>query len=513
MIEINNREILNKYNVDFLLINSTNQFLVEYNSLEENSRYKITNFSGSTGDALIAPETIFLFVDGRYHIQADQEVDHNRIRVIKLQTGQKFIEELTQIVNKNQTIGLFAKKNSQAQIENFSKFFNIKLIEEDFITPETTPIELQIEEATGIPANEKLAGIQEIMDENEAIVITNAEEVSYIFNKRSYSTPFSSKIYGKTIICKDSINFFTPNEFEKFYEEINDFQGKIFIDKKTINGFDFNAIKEKAVEMKENPIRLMKSIKTENEIEHLKTAFKKTDKALLTIRNFIENNDQLSEFDIAQKLEQEFYTNGAKNLSFKPIIAKDKNSALAHYSKSSPDEMITDGSLVLIDCGAYFEQGLATDITRVFVKGTPTELQKQVYTTVLKTFLTCFNCQIFETGFDIDAAARFCIQKNLIEGFTFNHGLGHGIGINVHENPPSLSPSELGQARIKDNMCFTIEPGLYNANFFGIRLENSCYLENGVIKSFSNMPFEKKLINYDLLNDQEKLWLEEFEVI
>lgn len=260
--------------------------------------------------------------------------------------------------------------------------------------------------------------------------------------------------------------------------------------------------------MKANPIRLMKSVKTEEEIAHLQTAFERTDNALLALRNFIETNESLSEFDIAQKLEEEFYKQGAKGLSFKSIVAKDKNSALAHYSKSSKDEIVQDGSLILVDCGAYFEEGLATDITRVFVKGTPTELQKQVYTTVLRTFLNCYNCQNFETGYDIDAVARFFIQSNLIEGFVFNHGLGHGIGINVHENPPILSPSELGRAKIKNNMCFTIEPGLYNEKHFGIRLENSCYLDNGKIQSFSSMPFESKLINYELLTEQEKSGLQ-----
>lgn len=76
----------------------------------------------------------------------------------------------------------------------------------------------------------------------------------------------------------------------------------------------------------------------------------------------------MTEFDIAQKLEEEFISYGAKNLSFKSIVAIDKNSALAHYSKSSKDQYLKDGSLVLIDCGAYYEGGLATDITRVFGK-------------------------------------------------------------------------------------------------------------------------------------------------
>lgn len=513
MIEINNKQILEQYGVDYLLVNSTNEFLVEYNTLEENSRYKITGFSGSTGEALLTPETIFLFVDGRYHIQADLEVDRKRVSVVKLLQGQKFIDRLALITGKNKTVGNFAKKVSQAQLELFKKYFTVKLLEQDCFTPDGFTHQLEIESAPGTPPDEKVEGIQSVMNEDEALLITNAEDVSYLFNKRSYSIPYSSKIYGKAIIYPHSVKLFLPEAFADFYDEIQKFQGKIFVDKVTINAFDYNLIKDKAAEMKANPIRLMRSVKAEAEIDHLKSAFERTDNALLALRNFIENNDGLSEFDIAQKLEEEFYKQGAKGLSFKPIVAKDKNSALAHYSKSSREEIVKDGSLILVDCGAYFEEGLATDITRVFVKGTPTDLQKQVYTTVLRTFLTCYNCQNFETGYDIDAAARFFIQTNLIEGFVFNHGLGHGLGINVHENPPSLSPGELGKSKIQNNMCFTIEPGLYNAEHFGVRLENSCYLDNGKIQSFSGMPFEEKLIDYSLLSEQEKIWLSEFEVI
>lgn len=513
MNEFNNREILEKYGVDFLLVNSTNEFLVEYSQLEENSRYKLTNFSGSTGDALLAPETVYLFVDGRYHIQADLEVDHSRVQVVKLQAGQRFIDELALIIGKGKSIGIFSKKNSQAQVELYKKYFAVKLLDEDIFTPNSTAQTLEIESVPGIPPEEKVQGIQSVMNNDEALLITNSEEVSYLFNKRSYSIPYSSKIYGKALIYKDSVELFTPEGFEDFYEEVKNFNGKIFIDKKSITAFDYEQVKDKAAEMKENPIRLMKSVKSEAEIDHLSGAFERSDAALLAVRNFIECNDNISEFDIAQKLQEEFYKQGAKGLSFKPIVAKDKNSALAHYSKSSKEEIIQEGSLILIDCGAYFEEGLATDMTRVFVKGTPNELQKQVYTTVLRTFLTCYNCQNFETGFDIDATARFFIQQNPVEGFVFNHGLGHGIGISVHENPPSLSPGELGHSKIQNGMCFTIEPGLYNANHFGVRLENSCHLDDGAIISFSNMPFEKKLINFEMLNDQEKLWLEEFEVI
>jgi len=513
MLHINNEEILAKYGVDCLLVNSTNEFLVEYSLLEENSRYQITNFSGSTGEALVTPDTIFLFVDGRYHIQADLEVDHSKVTVIKLQTGQKFIDELTRIVGKNRTVGIFSKKNSQSMVELYQKYFEIKLLDEDFLSPPHAEIEMLIEDVEGISPEEKVEGIQSIMSEDEVLLITNAEEISYLFNKRSYSIPYSSKIYGKALIYPDTVKLFTPHAFSDFYEEVNNFSGKIFVDKKTINAFDYNILREKAVEMRENPIKLMKSIKTDAEIEHLKSAFERTDKALLALRNYIEKTENASEFDIAQKLNEEFKAQGAKGLSFKSIVAKDKNSALAHYSNSSQDEIITAGNLVLVDCGAYFENGLATDITRVFIKGEPTDLQKEVYTAVLRAFLNAFNTKDFSTGFDIDAQTRTFLQKNGVEGFLFNHGLGHGIGVSVHENPPSLSPSELGKKKLQNNMCFTIEPGLYRNHFFGVRLENACYLKDGTITSFSNMPYEKKLIDFDQLTDQEKIWLEDFEVI
>ena len=198
-------------------------------------------------------------------------------------------------------------------------------------------------------------------------------------------------------------------------------------------------------------------------------------------------------------------------MSFKSIVAIDKNSALAHYSKNAENVFLKEGSLVLIDCGAYYKNGLATDITRVFVKGKPSELQKRVYTTVLKAFLNTYHNNA-STGYEIDTLAHSLLD-NKIEGFTFSHGLGHGIGINVHEYPPNLSQNEIAKVEILDNMCFTIEPGLYNPDHFGVRLENSCYRKDGINISFVKMGYEGKLIDFSLLNEQEKEWLKEFEVL
>lgn len=498
------REFMKEQGVNYLLVNSTNKYLVEYTPLEENSRYFLTGFSGSTGDVLVTPDAIYLFVDGRYHIQADQEVDHDIVTVVKLQTGQVFLDELVKKIPSDETLGVFSKKNSQKRVEYLQdKGLQLKYFDTDPIEQAVCYDGSNVVSVDGVPVEEKVKGI----DYDGAVLITNLEEVSYLFNLRDFSQNYSSKIQGKAVIIHDRARLL--DDIDDFVES---YQGNIFVDKSTINAYDFELIGSKAKVLDDSPIKLMKSVKTDDEIAHYKEAFKRTDMAVKAIRDYIENNDNISEYDIAQQLEKEFKRFGAKSLSFKSIVAKDRNSALAHYSKCSKDEVLEDGSLVLIDCGAYYEQGLATDITRVFVKGKPSELQKRVYTTVLKMFLNAYNSN-FKTGYEIDALARDIYSKNEIEGFEFNHGLGHGIGINVHEYPPNLSKNEIAKAEIKDNMCFTIEPGLYNEKHFGVRLENSCYMKDGKITSFVNMNYEKKLIDFSMLTEQEKEWLKEFEVL
>ena len=115
------RQYIIDNNLDALLVNSTNEYLVEYNTLEENSRYLLTGFSGSAGDAVVTKDNVYLFVDGRYHIQADMEVNHSIVTVVKLKTNQSPIEEILNKIPENETLGVFSKKNSQKKF--FSKQF------------------------------------------------------------------------------------------------------------------------------------------------------------------------------------------------------------------------------------------------------------------------------------------------------------------------------------------------------------------------------------------------------
>ncbi len=489
--------LLEQLGIDYLLVNSTNKYLSEYSNLSENARYSLTGFSGSTGDALITPDNIYLFVDGRYHIQADLEA-YDNVTVIKLQAGQYQDDEIKKLVDKNKILGIVSQKVSQMRLEKFDGF-KIKLLDKDPINNYSCPHNTLYEKA-----------FESVSYISEPQFVTNLEEVSYLTGLRDFSIDYSSKIWSKLFISPDKqILFNNDDECDKFLSE---YESELVVDKSSINAHDYALIKHPI--HKPSRIKLMKSVKTDSELEAYKYAFERTDKALMSIREYIEQNDNISEYDISEKLKQEYIRFGAKNLSFKSIVAINQNSAQAHYSKSSKEVFLKEGDLVLIDSGAYYESGLATDITRVFVKGKPSELQKRVYTLVLKAFLNCFgsynNADV--TGFEIDSYAHN-ILDNKIEGFKFNHGLGHGIGINVHEAPPNLSQNEIAKSEIVDGMCFTIEPGLYNPEYFGVRLENSCYRKGGKIHSFVNMGYEGKLIDFSILTPQELVFLNSFNIL
>ena len=517
MENLNNiRKFITANNLDCVLVNSTNEFLEEYTPLSENARFALTKFSGSTGDAVVTADNVYLFVDGRYHIQADMEVNPDIVTVVKLQTGQTMLSEMQKLLPKKAKLGICSKKNSRSRVEKFSEYFKVQIFDNELIpikkeTPKDNAEPLNIA-FTGRPTPDKLRQITKNLAPDDAILITNAEEVSYLFNIRDFSKPYTAKVKAKAIAGKKLSAIY--KDMEKFEQDLKLIKGQIFVDKSSISAYDYKLAGSRIAVLKQSPVQKMKSVKNEAEIFNYIKSFERTDMAVSAIRDYIEKNDNISEYAIAEKLEEYFKHFGAKSLSFKSIVAKDKNSALAHYSKCSKDEILKEGSLVLIDCGAYYEAGLATDITRVFVKGTPSDLQKKVYTTVLKVFLNCYNFKVDEntTGYDIDNLAREIFDKNKIEGFEFNHGLGHGIGVSVHEYPPNLSKNELAKVKLEDNMCFTIEPGLYNKDHFGVRLENSCYMKDRKIKSFVKMNFEKKLIDFNLLTEQEKEWLKEFEV-
>ena len=535
-------EYLNHIKADYLLVNTTNKWLDETADLKENAVYTLTGFSGDTGEAiLMRTGEIKLMVGGRDYIQAQSEVKDG-VKLIQWQKGQSFLEEIAKNMYSGSTLAIVSSKISVARYEVLKKYLdkrNIKviLLNKDPVNDYTAKVSKKFEKVNYEPK-------KFIPEEN--ILITNLDEISYLTGLRSFEKEGSSHIYAKLFIEKNAkYHLFTDSKrFEKFIDGINQKDEQIIVDDAYISVYDYNLIKNPIVK-REQQVMAMKAVKTNDEIVDLQNAFEISDKSLLEVRDYIEKSKSgsLSEDDIYKKLIKTFYKNGAKGLSFEPIVAINKNSAQAHYSKHSKDVYLKDGDLVLIDCGVYGKNGLATDTTRVFVKGQPTKLQKQVYTLVLKAFLNAYKntqmngyelnelahkildnqikCNVKQNNTDVkddnnetnadDKIAK--LVDNIDDFFIFNHGLGHGIGVSVHEFPPSLAGWDGAKQPIVDNMCFTIEPGLYHKDFFGIRLENSFYRKENKNISFVKVGFESKLIDFDTLTDEEREILKEFGLI
>ena len=536
------RKYLEENKLDYLLINTTDEFLVEYNELCNCARYFVTGFSGSTGDVLLSKENVRQFVDGRYHEQADEEVDHKTTEVVKLQLGQIYSTELAARIKDNSTIGVVAKKISL----NFYKILKSKLDKKrcNLKALDIDPVSLfadlkpsdngetvkQIDiSISGISADEKFKKIAKKLKQDEAYLDTNLENIAYLTNCRQYKTPFSSTYKAKAVITKNGALIFSNEKFDTNIGDsfkilqLNDFDKSmknfktILFNPESINYYDFKLIKPKAKESPKDYLKEMKAIKNAAEIEHFKNNYKRTDNVVNKAYELIQTKNNLSESELSDAVEKEYLAQGAKQLSFKTILAAGTNSSIIHYSHPSKEVKIKDGDFVLLDCGGHFEGGYSTDITRTFVKGSPTDLQKKVYTTVLKMFLNAYHYEITPrtTGYTLDCIARKIHKQSGLDDFNFNHGLGHGVGINVHENPPSISCGLSGKRILKENMVFTIEPGLYKAGFGGVRLENSVYLTkvNGKLKiqSLSSVPFQEEAIDYSLLNKQEKQWLKDWQ--
>ena len=523
---------LTKNKIDGLYFNSSNEFLMEYNVLELNSAFKLTGFSGSTSMGVALKDKVYLFVDTRYHAQADIEVKEDFIETVKVPMEKYLYEVMFEVLGDNFVLGVPAKKISKYLFDVFkkqgkSKKIKFKPLKDDGIEvcdssfiPEKyfniyeVPIEI-----SGKSADDKISDLIKKYD-NSSLIITDLSDIAYFLNLRSFDFPYSSSFPSKLIINDKGAVLYVNSEqkfnsklirtkfFDEYYNDLKCIKNSnVLYQKKSISLYDFNLI-DKSNKISDADFS-QKQYKNKFEIEHLKYCFNMTDRALEIIEQMLNSDSLYSEFDYSKALVDSLYSNGVCGLSFKPIVACGENSAIIHYGTPSKDKIVKDGDFLLIDYGAYFEGGYATDTTRTFIKGKPSNKQKSVYTTVLKAFLNAYH-KPSKKYFDIDQKARKVIDKELNGEYPFSHGTGHGVGINVHEAPITLSSHKLSKTEIRENTVFSIEPGAYKLGFGGVRLENTVYANklNDIImpETLSKYKFEDKLVDRKLLTKQELKW-------
>jgi Xaa-Pro aminopeptidase len=535
-------------NIDGYIIPKNDEFFGEYVSPEKERLKYLTGFSGSAGQSLVLKKQAFLFVDGRYTLQAQKEV-RKGFKVIQIH---KTIP--SDILRKNKQklrIGFDPRIYSLASLINLYKTENVKLIPIkknliDKIWPNKPKLKFNKffilkTQYAGKSFKNKINLICKILKRKKLknLLVTAPENVAWTLNIRgkdnSYSPiPNCNAIvnYKKKITLivenkKISKNF--KSQFGKVVKYVNptditahfnslDKKQNFLIDKFTCSYFYREKIAERFKYIEEiDPIFFLKSKKNIVEINNTIKSHIADGTALTKFIYWIKNNInkiKISELSAQKKLEQ--FRKKNKNYvspSFNTISGSGPNGAIVHYrANSKTNRTIKTKDVYLCDSGGQYHYG-TTDVTRTICFSKQSQKIKNIFTKVLKGHIgvATYKLKKNTTGKKLDIVARSALKK---AGLDYAHGTGHGVGyfLNVHEGPQAIS--KINNIKLEEGMILSNEPGYYETNKFGIRLENLVFIKKYKKKlRFENLtfaPIEKDLINFKLLNKEEKKYLNEY---
>lgn len=541
-------------NLDGYLILSADCHLNEYLPEHFKIREFLSGFDGSYAVLLILKHKAYLWTDGRYYLQAEKQLKDSGIILQKQNKENTYLSFLKE--QKNFVLGIDFRLLAINIKEELEKI-NIKLVDIDLISniwenratlPKQKVFIHDIKYAIN-STKEKLTLIKEALKNKNctSTFISSLDDIAYILNLRgsdiAYNPVFLSHLLItneksilfidedkineeiKELLLKDNI-FIMP--YESAFNELSLLrQENILIDSAKCVAYFLKAFHSSVkITYNINISTLLKACKNDEQIKHIKDAMLFDAIALSKFYFWLENeylnNNFYDENELSDKLTQ-FRAQNDLYLqdSFTNIIAMNENAALPHYKAKDNPKKMQKNTLLLIDSGAQYLNG-TTDITRVSIYGQSTKEQRIDYTLVLKAHIA-ISSTIFPKDIALpllDSITRAPLWK---EGIDFMHGTGHGVGycLNVHEGPNVLSY----YANINENMkaklgmISSIEPGIYRANKWGIRLENLVYIKEAFKSEFAQFYkfenltlffFEKDCIEISLLNEAEKEWINNY---
>ena len=525
------RRQFRNYGIDGYVVPKNDEFFSEYTNKD---RLKfISNFTGSAGCAIILKKKCYLFVDGRYSIQA------------KIESGKNFkIVDYTKIINtdifKNLNLGIDPTLFTSKQVKKFFlKNNKITLIEKNLIdnifkfqNKKKLPFYSLNKKITGEDHQKKISKITSHLKKNNCdyLFVTAPENIAWLLNIRGHDSPTSPITNSFLIISKKKEIFLIVEKYKTTRlinekklnknqiidpKKISDFfntldSGNILIDEKTCSIF-FERVLVKRFKLikKEDPIYFLKSIKNNIEINNMIQTHIIDGVALTKFIYWLKNKTKFNftEVDAQNKLEK-FRKKNSKYLfpSFPTIAGSGKNGAIVHYrAKKNSTKLLKRNEIFLCDSGGQYKFG-TTDVTRTICFQNQSKKIKNIFTNVLKGHIAVarVNLNKKKTGKLIDIEARRFLKKNNLD---YNHGTGHGVGffLNVHEGPQAISKQN--SVKIQSGMILSNEPGYYKQGKFGIRIENLIYaLKVGkklIFKNLTLVPIEKDMINFKLLTKKE----------
>lgn len=558
--------LMKKQGIQIYVVPTADYHESEYVGEHFKARKFLTGFTGSAGTAVVLQDRAFLWTDGRYFIQAAQELKGSGIIQQKIgEPGVPTIEEfLKQELPDQGVIGFDGRTVGVAKGQEYAKIaegkggsvrYDLDLVEaiwENRPPLSEKPAFLLDIRYAGETVEKKLERVRKDMEEKGAdvFVVTSLDDIGWLLNIRGNDVEYFPLLLSYAVIQKYGVelyaderkfseelrahfrkNHVTLYPYEAVYERVKTFtkEQTVMLDPEQMNYALFSNIPADIPKVRtENPIVLMKCVKNAVEAENIRNAHIKDGIAHTKFMYWLKTNigkETITELSASAKLEelrgmQEHFLGS----SFGPICAYKEHAACAHYS-STPEtnvELKTEG-LFLTDTGGHYYEG-STDITRTVALGEITEEERKHFTTVVCSMLHLAYARFLQgcTGMTLDYAAREPFWR---QGLNYNHGTGHGVGYlgNIHEPPVNFHwkkvPGKSKYPALEVNMVITDEPGIYIEGSHGIRIENELMVSEGEKNEYGQflqfeiltfVPIDLDAIDPEQMTEQEKGFLNDY---
>lgn len=556
------RSVMKEKDIFAYIIPSADYHQSEYVGEFFKGRQFISGFTGSAGTVVITPEKAILWTDGRYFLQADQELANSCVELYKM--GEENVpttfEYIENEVPAGSKIGFDGRAISAAMgagLEESLAKKNITISYEGDLLDEVWEDRPALSDAkaflldvkySGEDFTSKIARVRNAMKEAGATthILTSLDDIAWLFNIRGGDVKYNPVVLSYAVVTLDkAVLFVDENKLNdeikaSFGEEVVEIKGYFEIDEfvKTINKeevvlvdnnkINYTILKNIPEGVKVlnamNPSTIFKAKKNEVEIANTKQAHIRDGVAVTKFMYWLKNNIgkiEITEISAADKMTELRKEQGQFiEPSFASIAGYAANGAIVHYSATEESNTTLEPKgLFLLDSGGQYFDG-TTDITRTFAVGELTEEERSNFTSVARAMIRLSRAKFLygANGYYLDILARGIMWE---QGLNYNHGTGHGIGhvLNVHEAPNGFRCDNRNLATLEEGMITTNEPGFYKAGSHGIRLENEMLCVKGVKNEYGQFmafepitiaPIDLDAIDVTLMQADEKAYLNEY---
>lgn len=562
--KINNlRKLMKEKGIKAYIIPTFDPHQSEYLADHYKTRVWISGFTGSAGTVVVTDKEAILWTDGRYFIQAENQIKDSEIKLFKMGIPgfPTYYEWLRDNLKKGDTVGFNGKIFPQSNVKKLGSYLkdkDIELIDEyDLVgelwkdrpeVPKSKAFILE-EKYSGKSAKEKIKEVRKEMEKRavDYFLLGSLDDIAWLYNIRGRDVANNPVLISYALISMEKAWLFVDKhklddnvmtylkgngvdieDYDKVIDYVKAIEkGKrVYLDPSRINRWLYSGIDKGCSIIEDTNITTkLKAIKNPTEIENQKKAYIKDGIALVKFMYWLDQNVgnmKITEVSAAEKLEEfRKEQEGFVEPSFDTIAAYKENAAMMHYKAEegkSNYELKREG-LFLVDSGGQYLEG-TTDITRTIVLGNISDEEKRDFTLTLKGHINLISARFLygTTGSNIDILSRYPLWQ---EGLDYKCGTGHGVGyfLNVHEGPHRISTIP-NNVVLEKGMVITIEPGVYKEGKHGIRIENVAVVDEDIeteyggkfmkFDTLSFVPIDLEAVDVTMLTEKERNWLNNY---